>query len=122
MTISLINRINMQRNLLCRAFSCSSIANTKEWRISKGLPVNRNAEGVLLDGPDYTFLDGRPTPLLNKQKVRILKQREYASKIVELCSELDFAKERHQKMLKMAAEERQRVIDNRLKPKGRALK
>lgn len=36
----------------------------KEWRAERGLPANRNAEGVLTDGPDFTYLDGRPTPLL----------------------------------------------------------
>lgn len=47
-----------------RTISCTQISNIKEWRVSRGLPVNKNAEGILTDGPDYTFLDGRPTPLL----------------------------------------------------------
>ncbi|XP_014365029.2 39S ribosomal protein L52, mitochondrial [Papilio machaon] len=104
-----------------RAISCTQILNVKEWRVSRGLPVNKNAEGILTDGPDYTFLDGRPTPLLHKQKLRMLKQRDFASRIVELSSELDFAKTRHQKMLEAKEEERNTILNNRLKPKGKAL-
>lgn len=35
-------------------------------------------KGVLTDGADYIFLDGRPTPFGMKQKRRLLLQREYA--------------------------------------------
>ncbi|CAK1585921.1 unnamed protein product [Parnassius mnemosyne] len=104
-----------------RPIYCTTVVNTKEWRVSRGLPINKNAEGILTDGPDYTFLDGRPTPLLQKQKLRMLKQRDFASKIVELNSELEFAKTRHQKMLQAKEEEREAILRNRLKPKGRAL-
>nr|NP_001299365.1 39S ribosomal protein L52, mitochondrial [Papilio xuthus]BAM20050.1 mitochondrial ribosomal protein L52 [Papilio xuthus] len=117
----------MTKNLLIvckqssRSISCTQTLNIKEWRVSRGLPVNRNAEGVLTDGPDYTFLDGRPTPLLHKQKLRMLKQRDFASRIVELSSELDFAKTRHEKMIEAKEEERKTILSNRLKPKGKAL-
>ncbi|CAH0398897.1 unnamed protein product [Chilo suppressalis] len=121
MSLLLNGTLFKQGNFLCRAFSCSSLVYTKQWRISKGLAVNRNAEGFILDGPDYTFLDGRPTPLLNKQKLRMLKQREFASKIIELSSEIDFAKELYQQKLKSAEKEKQRILDDRLKPKGKAL-
>ncbi|XP_052758988.1 39S ribosomal protein L52, mitochondrial isoform X2 [Galleria mellonella] len=104
-----------------RSFSSTLVRDTKQWRVSQGLPANRNAEGILTDGPDYTFLDGRPTPLLHKQKLRMLKQREYAAQIVEMCAELDFAKERHQNLLKAEAEEKQKYIESRLKPKGNML-
>jgi hypothetical protein len=35
----------------------------QKWRDEKGLPANPNAEGPLTNLPDYTFMDGRPTPL-----------------------------------------------------------
>ncbi|XP_063382296.1 large ribosomal subunit protein mL52 [Cydia fagiglandana] len=108
--------------LLNRSFSCTPALEIKLLRVSKGLPVNRNAEGILTDGPDYTFLDGRPTPLLHKQKLRMEKQQDYASRIVQLSSELDFAKERYQNIQKAKEEERQRILNNRLKPKGESLK
>lgn len=37
-----------------------------QWRVERGLCRNRTAEGVLTDTPDFTYLDGRPTPLLVK--------------------------------------------------------
>ncbi|XP_034831408.1 large ribosomal subunit protein mL52 [Maniola hyperantus] len=104
-----------------RSFTCTAMTQMKQWRVSKGLSANRNAEGVLTDGPDYTFLDGRPTPLLQKQKQRMLKQQEFANQIVTLCSEVDFAKRRHQDMVQAKEQERQDIINNRLKPKGNSL-
>ncbi|XP_039755502.1 39S ribosomal protein L52, mitochondrial [Pararge aegeria] len=104
-----------------RTFTSTPVAHMKQWRISKGLSANRNAEGVLTDSPDYTFLDGRPTPLLVKQKKRMLKQQNYANQIVTLCSELDFAKQRHQDAVRAKEQERQDIIRNRLKPKGNAM-
>lgn len=44
---------------------------------SKGLPPNPNKDKTLLDLPDYSFLDGRPTPYGSRQKLRIEKQRQY---------------------------------------------
>lgn len=34
------------------------------------------AQGPLIDGPDYTFLDGRHTPLRKGQRRRVQEQRE----------------------------------------------
>jgi len=42
------------------------------------LPINPMDRGVLTDGADYIFLDGRPTPFGMKQKRKLLLQREYA--------------------------------------------
>jgi len=42
------------------------------------LPINPMDRGVLTDGADYIFLDGRPTPFGIKQKRKLLLQREYA--------------------------------------------
>ncbi|KAJ0178101.1 hypothetical protein K1T71_005924 [Dendrolimus kikuchii] len=109
-------------SLFYRAINTTSALNMKEWRVARGLSVNKNAEGVLTDAPDYTYLDGRPTPLLHKQKLRMLRQQDYAKKIVEMCSELDFAKQRYQNMQRAKEQERQNIISNRLKPKGKALK
>lgn len=39
--------------------------------------------GVLTDGADYIFLDGRPTPFGMKQKRKLLLQREYAVSWIE---------------------------------------
>lgn len=58
----------------------------------------------------------------HKQKLRMEKQQGYASQIVQLSSELDFAKERYKNMQVAEAEERQKILSNRLKPKGQKLK
>lgn len=42
------------------------------------LPLNPMDRGILTDGADYIFLDGRPTPFGMKQKQKLLRQREYA--------------------------------------------
>ncbi|VVC95820.1 unnamed protein product [Leptidea sinapis] len=96
-----------------RSFTCTSVSLTKQWRLSKGLSANKNAEGILTDGPDYTFLDGRPTPLLQHQ--------QYAARIVQLCSEVDFAKTRYANKIQAAQDERDNILRNRLKPKGKLL-
>ncbi|SPP73570.1 39S ribosomal protein L52, mitochondrial isoform X1 [Drosophila guanche] len=90
----------------------------QKWRADKGLPENPNAFGPLTNLPDYTFLDGRPTPLGSNQKKRLLKQQEIATKIVELSGELEFAKQRYERNKVAAATEKQRIIENKLKPKG----
>lgn len=44
----------------------------------RGLTNNPNKFGPLTNLPDYTFKDGRPTPLGIRQKARLDKQRDYA--------------------------------------------
>ena len=39
---------------------------------SRGLPRNPNASGPLTDKPDFSFIDGRPTPLGKGQKRRMI--------------------------------------------------
>ncbi|XP_001360743.4 39S ribosomal protein L52, mitochondrial [Drosophila pseudoobscura] len=90
----------------------------QKWREAKGLPENPNAFGPLTNLPDYTFLDGRPTPLGSNQKKRLERQQEIATKIVELSGELEFAKQRYERQRVAAATEKQRIIQNKLKPKG----
>lgn len=50
--------------------------------------------------------------------MRLLKQRGFAERIIELSAELDFAINREQELNRMKEEERQNIIRNRLKPKG----
>ncbi|XP_014242018.1 39S ribosomal protein L52, mitochondrial isoform X2 [Cimex lectularius] len=65
-----------QRRLIYLSPITQSIDNV-DWRLKKGLPDNPNRMAILRDGPDYTFLDGKPTPYGTGQKLRIMKQREY---------------------------------------------
>lgn len=59
--------------------------------------------------------------LQSNQKKRLMKQQEIAAKIVELSSELDFAKQRHERLKMQAQAEKQRILQNKLKPKGHLL-
>lgn len=93
----------------------------QRWRIEKGLPLNPNANGVLTDGQDYTFQDGRPTPYGVGQLKRISKQRQLAESIIRLTQEVDFAVERHAALETAKKERRTRILQSKLKPKGAAL-
>lgn len=104
-------------------------------RIDKENPLN---DSPLVTLPDYTFMDGRPTPLgvsfnlilsgaaLNKssfplqsnQMQRLMKQREWAGKIAEQLGELNFAKERHAKMVQEKEDKRNAILNSKLKEKG----
>lgn len=90
----------------------------QKWRRARGLPLNPNASGILTDGADYTFLDGRPTPYGVHQRDRILKQREIAKQIIKLTGEIDFAVDRHKQMMIDEQKRRKEILDNKLKPKG----
>lgn len=57
----------------------------------------------------------------SRQKGRVMQQRELAKKIVEQIKEVDFAKQHHQQRLRAAEEEKQNILDSKLKPKGRLL-
>ncbi|XP_016657692.1 39S ribosomal protein L52, mitochondrial-like, partial [Acyrthosiphon pisum] len=84
----------------------------------KKLPLNPMDRGVLTDGADYIFLDGRPTPFGMKQKRKLLLQREYAKKIVQLSESLDIAKERYAMKVGEEKEKIKHVLDRKLRPKG----
>ncbi|KOB67823.1 Mitochondrial ribosomal protein L52 [Operophtera brumata] len=67
------------------------------------------------------------TPVLETKQYRLdrgLSLHKNAEGVLtdDLCYEVDFAKERHQNMQREKENERQRIISNRLRPKGQALK
>ncbi|XP_050429623.1 39S ribosomal protein L52, mitochondrial [Adelges cooleyi] len=91
------------------------------WRRSKKLPLNPMDRGILTDGADYVFLDGRPTPFGMRRKRKLLQQREYAKKIVELSESLDLAKERYANKIKEKEENVKSILDKKLQTKGAKL-
>ncbi|KAK5642113.1 hypothetical protein RI129_008280 [Pyrocoelia pectoralis] len=102
----------------CKIHTTPFVKLDQRWREKKGLPMNPNASGVLTDAPDYTFLDGRPTPYGMRQRERIARQKEVTETIIRLSKEMDFAVERH-KQLQIDEENRKAaIIANKLKPKG----
>ncbi|CAH1109272.1 unnamed protein product [Psylliodes chrysocephalus] len=93
----------------------------QKWRSERGLPLNPNANGLLTDGPDYTFSDGRLTPYGEGQKKRILKQQQIKENIIELSGEIDFAVDRHKQILEAEENKKKEILSKKLKPKGMAL-
>ncbi|XP_059614662.1 large ribosomal subunit protein mL52 [Phlebotomus argentipes] len=83
--------------------------------------MNPNQFGPLTNLPDYTFMDGRPTPLGSRQKTRLENQKVLAAKIVSLNKELAYAKERHQRLQCEEQETRKSILDGKLKEKGHLL-
>ncbi|CAG9812166.1 unnamed protein product [Chironomus riparius] len=88
------------------------------WRKKMRLPVNPNTESPLTYLPDFSYMDGRPTPLGRNQKKRIEYQRELTTKIVQGVQEINFAADRYDKMKNGMEQAREKIIKNKLKPKG----
>ncbi|XP_077274560.1 mitochondrial ribosomal protein L52 [Temnothorax americanus] len=120
-TIRAVLRVeqHINYNIVVNGFhqSCVQYLNQR-WRQKRGLTANPNAFGLLTNLPDYTFKDGRPTPLGIRQKARLDKQRGYAARIIKLVGEVDYAVERHARLQKEKERETQQILDNKLKPKG----
>uniref|UniRef100_A0A2S2QUN6 Large ribosomal subunit protein mL52 n=1 Tax=Sipha flava TaxID=143950 RepID=A0A2S2QUN6_9HEMI len=116
--INLIRNFNSSLTKIVSFSTSHSLRLDLSWRKSKKLPLNPMDRGVLTDGADYVFLDGRPTPFGTKQKRKLLLQREYAKKIIELSESLDIAKERYAKKIGKNDEEIRNVLSKKLKPKG----
>lgn len=107
------------RIALVRLFTTTpQICLNQKWRKERGLPMNPNASGILTDGADFTYLDGRLTPYNTGQQIRIKQQREIAEKIIRLTGEIDFAVNRHKQMQIDEENRKKDIIDRKLKPKG----
>ncbi|XP_065082510.1 large ribosomal subunit protein mL52 [Ochlerotatus camptorhynchus] len=92
-----------------------------KWCEKNNLPKNPNKSGPLTDLPDYTFMDGRVTPLGANQKKKLLQQHELATKIVTMSKEMDFALERYNKLQEEKQMEKKSILQSKLKPKGHLL-
>lgn len=101
-------------------YKFTSLAKQKVRR-DQGLTGNPNSAGVLTDSPDFSYLDGRLTPLGPGQKKRLDRNEQAKQQIILLAGEIDFAIERYNKMQKAEQDRKQGLLDNKLKPKGEAL-
>jgi Mitoribosomal protein mL52 len=103
------------------------------------LSVNHNADGILTDSPDFSYLDSRkPTPLNKGQMTRIIRQKSLAvsfinnihlgrcylndfyqqETVLKLNKEIQFALS-HEEQLQLEEKAAiQKIIDAKLKPKG----
>ncbi|XP_009080800.1 PREDICTED: 39S ribosomal protein L52, mitochondrial, partial [Acanthisitta chloris] len=62
------------------------------WRESKGLSPDSSGPGPLRDLPDWSFVDGRPSPLWRGQLRRLKENEEMARRVLKLSKALDVAK------------------------------
>ncbi|XP_033196790.1 mitochondrial ribosomal protein L52 isoform X1 [Bombus vancouverensis nearcticus] len=90
----------------------------QRWRAARNLTKNPNTTGPLVTLSDYSFKDNKPVPYASRQLKRIQKHQEYMRKIIKLVGEIDFAVERHSRLLKEKEEQEQKILDSQLKPKG----
>ncbi|XP_014210505.1 39S ribosomal protein L52, mitochondrial [Copidosoma floridanum] len=109
-----ITRFNTQQSIRQKYFDV-------KWRENRNLPRNPNSFGPLTNLPDYSFTDGRPVPYGTNQKRRIDKQREHLIKIKKLVGEVDRAVERHKCLQEKIQQEKQQIIDGKLKEKGKKI-
>ncbi|XP_051166292.1 39S ribosomal protein L52, mitochondrial [Leptopilina boulardi] len=109
-------------NILVKGFKTSSVSCIdQKWRRERRLTTNPNGFGPLTNLPDYSFKDGRPVPLGVNQNRKLVKNREYAAKIVKLVGEVDYAVERYNRLIEEKKKERDEILRNKLKPKGQLL-
>ncbi|XP_014291437.1 large ribosomal subunit protein mL52 [Halyomorpha halys] len=105
-----INTLNNWRG--CVNFSTlRALQAQHEWIVSRWVPPKRN--DILINLPDYTFLDQRPSPYGTRQRRRIEQQKMYTAKIVKLTSEVDLA----MTLYKQREAAKQASIDERISKK-----
>ncbi|KAJ1529253.1 hypothetical protein ONE63_006053 [Megalurothrips usitatus] len=88
------------------------------WRVSVGLPAALNDVKEFKDYPDFSYVDGRPTPVTPYQLKEIKRQRALAASAVKHLKEIKYIEERHMKKIQSAEAERRLIIESKLKPKG----
>ncbi|XP_060559221.1 large ribosomal subunit protein mL52-like [Ruditapes philippinarum] len=57
-------------------------------RLMRGACVKFDRYGPLFDKPDYTFLDGRPTPLTPEQMEQKIERREMAERVMKFTTDI----------------------------------
>ncbi|CAK9294935.1 unnamed protein product [Gordionus sp. m RMFG-2023] len=73
---------------------------------------------TLNKGPDWSYLDGRPTPLNGGQYRRKIAEIEMSKTIVKLNEEIENTLKMHNEQEMNISLERERIRNNKLKPKG----
>ncbi|XP_055608196.1 39S ribosomal protein L52, mitochondrial [Uranotaenia lowii] len=95
---------------------------TGSWLMNKSPGFrNPNKCGPLTDLSDYSYTDGRITPLGANQTKRMIQQRNLAQKIVVMSSEMDFALQRYNHLKENQLNNKRNIVSQKLKPKGHLL-
>ncbi|XP_068208059.1 large ribosomal subunit protein mL52 isoform X1 [Palaemon carinicauda] len=91
---------------------------SSKYKFQKSFKTSIGAQGPLINGPDYTFLDGRKTPLGSSKRRRADEQLEVTSQVLQLLGEVNFAIDHHKKSQEEVKEKRQAKLNSKLKPKA----
>ncbi|XP_050046197.1 large ribosomal subunit protein mL52 [Dermacentor andersoni] len=97
---------------------CLGLLRNHHWRIAAGLPRRWNETREFADTPDWTFNDGRPTPLTGRQRKRYLQQMEYCTTIVRYLKEIKDAQEANVRVAQEEEEIKKRVASGKFRQKG----
>lgn len=88
------------------------------FRQKLGLTKWLNQTKELQEYSDYSFQDGRPTPVTPGQLKKIQRQQALAAAAVLHLKEIKFILDRETHNKQSASTERQQIIEGKLKPKG----
>ncbi|XP_021960147.1 39S ribosomal protein L52, mitochondrial [Folsomia candida] len=116
-----LNYFRARGNLVKNYHVSPCLSAVGAWRKEQGLSVNPTASGPLTDGPDYSFIDGRPTPPGSRKIKRAEKQLQLAKKIIELSKEVDFAVEFRKQRDEEEMAQKAKTLQRKLKPKGKEM-
>ncbi|XP_067651487.1 large ribosomal subunit protein mL52-like [Haliotis asinina] len=89
----------------------------QQWRLERGQAANNTRYGPLTDMPDYSYIDGRPTPLSKGQVRRRWKRIGIAKRIKLLVGEMNEARENYALKQKKEEKQKEEAVTRRLKPK-----
>jgi len=90
----------------------------QDWRRERKQPVNPTERGVLTDGADFSYADGRPAPPGVGQARRAAEQRQMMERIVQLTDEIDLAERLHAERTRQAEQQQELVHSRRLREKA----
>ncbi|KAK7469854.1 hypothetical protein BaRGS_00036132 [Batillaria attramentaria] len=90
----------------------------RKWGLERFPRDPTNKTGPLTDLPDYTYLDGRPTPLNKGQLKRKKENYELAKRIVTLVQEMEGAKEKYARKQQEEVARREAILAAKLKQKS----
>ncbi|KAK3610031.1 hypothetical protein CHS0354_032380 [Potamilus streckersoni] len=88
------------------------------YRLKRGQAINKTRYGPLTDLPDFTFLDGRPTPLAPGQKRRLDEKKQMTTVIMKMLQEIDTAETYFKEKQMEEKEQRDKILSKQFKPKS----
>ncbi|XP_074838844.1 LOW QUALITY PROTEIN: large ribosomal subunit protein mL52 [Carettochelys insculpta] len=89
------------------------------WRAEQGLAPSSSGYGPLRDLPDWSFVDGRPTPPWKGQIRRRQEDEAFARRVAMLARELDEGLRRWREQQRRTQEAEEQMTQKQLQPKGR---